>query len=953
MSVTLIGRRVTRNEDARLLTGRALFVDDVHLDGMLHVALLRSDHAHARLKGVDASRARRRPGVVAVYTAEDLGDYWQPGPLLVPPPPIPGLVFHAATQVPLVKDKVRHASEPLALIVAESRYVAEDALDDIAVDLEPLAAVVDLEAALAPGAPLVHEHLGSNLAAHAHQTKGDYARARARADTVIRRRFRYDRGAAAAIENRGIVAQWDPRAEELTLWDTTQAPIPIRNGLARMLGLLESQVRVIAPFVGGGFGPKIMMFYPEEVLLPWAAMRLGRPLKWIEDRRENFYATTQERGQIHDAELAVTRKGRILGVRDAFLCDTGAYDPYGLTVPINSQCTLLGPYEVPSYDSEFTVVFTNKTIVTPVRGAGRQHGVFVMERLLDLAARELGIDRVEIRRRNYLPRGAFPYNHEILFQDSAPLVYDSGDYRPALERAAELIGYERFVREEQPRLRAAGRHPGLGIVSYVEGTGIGPYEGARVTVEPSGEVRVATGVGTQGQGHFTAFAQLVADVLQVPVDRVHVVTGDTREFQWGTGTFASRGAVVAGSACHAAATRVRDKILELAARLLQVDKKKLELADGGVRVRGTAGTGMPLGELALKANPLRGAVRPGTEPGLEATAYFGPDRGSTASGVHAMIVEVDPDTALVEIKRYVVVHDCGRLINPMIVEGQIQGGVAHGIGNAFYEQLVYDASGQLLNASFMDYLLPTATDVPRVEMDHRETPSPFNPTGMKGVGEAGCIPTGAAFAQAVEDALAGSGGSVEISEIPLSPNRLFELIEQARGTPPLGAAPPVTLPGTARALTIEGRFDFHGPREAVWDLLLDPAVLRNVMPGAQQLDRAGTDGYRGIMKLGVGPISAAEFALAVTLEDVRPPERYAMRVDARGALGFVAGVARVSLASAANGDTEMTYHAALQVGGTLAAVGQRLLDSVSRLMSKQGLKALDKELRARLAQRGR
>src|SRR5437899_5107914 len=386
-----------------------------------------------------------------------------------------------------------------------------------------------------------------------------------------------------------------------------------------MLGLLESQVRVIAPFVGGGFGPKIMMFYPEEVLVPWAAMRLGRPVKWTEDRQENFTATTQERGQVHDAELAVTRDGKILGVKDVFLHDSGAYDSYGLTVPINSQCTLLGPYDVPNYYTEFTAVFTNKTLVTPVRGAGRQHGVFVMERLLDFAARALGLDRLEIRRRNYLPPGAFPFNNEIIFQDSAPLVYDSGDYAPALEDAARMIGYEKFVREEQPRLRVAGRHVGVGVVSYIEGTGIGPYEGARVTVEPSGQVRVATGVGTQGQGHFTAFAQIVADVLGVEVDQVHVVTGDTREFHWGTGTFASRGAVVAGSACHAAAVRVRDKVLELASGLLGAPPDRVELAGGGRRVRGSSDSAIPLGGLGLRANPPRGGGRPGTGPGLGGT----------------------------------------------------------------------------------------------------------------------------------------------------------------------------------------------------------------------------------------------------------------------------------------------------------------------------------------------
>jgi carbon-monoxide dehydrogenase large subunit len=774
-----LGKRILRNEDARLLTGRALFVDDVQLPGMLHVAFVRSNYAHGRLRSVDVSTARQRHGVLAVFTAADLGDYWRPGPLLVPPPPIPDLVFHQCTQVPLVRDKVRHVGEPIAMIVAESRYVAEDAMEDVLVDIEPLEAVVDLEAALDPAAPLIHEHLTSNVAAHVVQRKGEYERARAQADLVIRRRFLYDRGAAAAIENRAVVASWDARAEELTIWDTTQAPIPIRNGLAQMLHLLESQVTVIAPFVGGGFGPKIMMFYPEEVLVPWASKRLGVPLKWTEDRQENFLATTQERGQIHDAEIAFSREGRVLGVRDVFLHDSGAYDSYGLTIPINSQCTLLGPYDIADYESEFTAVFTNKTLVTPVRGAGRQHGVFVIERLLDIGARSLGIDRVEIRKRNLIGPDRFPHNHGIMFQDSAPLVYDSGNYLPAVEEAARIVDYDRFVREEQPQLRKAGRHVGIGVTCYVEGTGIGPYEGARVTVEPSGEVRVATGVGTQGQGHFTALAQVVAEVLGVDVEKVRVVTGDTRAFHWGTGTFASRGAVVAGTACHAAATAVREKILDLAARMLDVPKDRLVLSGGRVQVgdSGATGQAIELGALAVEANPLRGAVQPGSEPGLEATAYFGPDRGSTASGVHAMVVEVDPETSMVEIKRYIVVHDCGRLINPLIVEGQIQGGVAHGIGNAFYEQLVYDQQGQLLNASFMDYLLPTAADVPRVEMAHLETPSPFNPVGLKGVGEAGCIPTGALFAQAVEDALADY--EIEICEIPLSPNKLHELIAKS------------------------------------------------------------------------------------------------------------------------------------------------------------------------------
>ena len=421
-------------------------------------------------------------------------------------------------------------------------------------------------------------------------------------------------------------------------------------------------MRVIAPFIGGGFGPKIMMFYPEEVLLAWATMQLGCPLKWIEDREENFYATTQERGQVHDAAIALKDDGTILGVNDVFLHDAGAYAPYGLTVPVSSQCTLLGPYVVPHYHSEFTSVFTNKPIVTPYRGAGRQHGVFVMERLLDIAAKELDIDRIAIRRRNFIRPEQFPYANEIIFQDFTQLVYDSGNYEPALDRALELIGYQEFIREEQPRREAAGEQVGIAVVSYIEGTGIGPYEGARVTVETSGQVSVATGVGTQGQGHYTSFAQVVADQVGVAVSDVHVVTGDTDLFYWGAGTFASRGAVVVGNAMHAASAKVRAKILKLAGEKLEVAQEDLELIEGRVRVKGVPQTSISLGELAAEANPMRGGVKPGTEPGLEATEYFGPERGATASGVHAMIVKVDPETFLVEIEKYVVVHDCGKVI---------------------------------------------------------------------------------------------------------------------------------------------------------------------------------------------------------------------------------------------------------------------------------------------------
>jgi CO/xanthine dehydrogenase Mo-binding subunit len=558
------------------------------------------------------------------------------------------------------------------------------------------------------------------------------------------------------------------------MWDTTQAPIPIRNGLANLFGLSEHQVRVIAPFIGGAFGPKIMLYYPEEVLLTWATMELGRPIKWIEDRRENFFATTQERGQVHYGEMALTKDGRILGISHEFIHDTGAYDPYGLTIPLNTQCHAMGAYDVPNYSSDLKVVFTNKTIVTPVRGAGRPQGIFLAERLLDIAARELDIDRVEIRRKNLIPADAFPYNHEIIDQAFSEFILDSGNYAATLDKAAAMIGYEKFVKEEQPRLRAEGKHVGLGIVPFIETTGVGPYEGARVTVEASGKVSVATGFGTQGQGHFTSFAQLVSEQLGIDVRDVHLVTGDTAEFHWGTGTFASRGAVVAANAIHAAAVSVRGKVLKLAAKVLDTPEDELELVDGQVRVADLPDRSITLGELAVIANPLRGAVEPGSEPGLESTDYFGPQYGATASGTHAMILEVDPETMMIDIKRYVTVEDCGVVLNPLILAGQIHGGVSLGIANSYYEQLVYDEQGQLLNASFADYLIPSTTEIPRIEIGHEETPAPGNPIGSKGAGEAGTIPVPSVFAQAFEDALQDYG--LEVLEMPLSPNRLFELL---------------------------------------------------------------------------------------------------------------------------------------------------------------------------------
>lgn len=777
MTYKIIGKRVKRVEDPRLLTGSALFVDDINLPDMLHAAFFRSDYAHARVLSIDTSLAREIPGVVGVYTADDMGEAWEPGPPLVSPPPtLEDVIFHSRRQVPLVKEKVKHAGEIIAVVVAESRYIAEDAVEEIIVDYEPLPAVVDLEKCLDPDSPLVHEDLDSNLAAHLVQNKGDYETAKKEADLVIKRKFHLDRGAAVAMENRGLVVDWDQKNQHLMIWDTTQSPIPIRNGMAARLGLRTHQVRVVAPFVGGGFGPKIMMFYAEEMVLPWLTMKLNRPVKWIEDRRENFYATTQEREQIQEVEMALSAEGRILGIKQTIIHDTGAFNPYGLTIPLNTQSHSMGPYDVKNYSSEVFVVFTNKTIVTPVRGAGRPQGIYIVERMLDIACREMGLNPLEVRRLNFISPDDFPYDHQIIDQAFTSLIFDSGNYQASYDKAVEMLGYEEFINEEQPRLRAEGKHVGIGLVPFIETTGVGPYEGARVAIEPSGKISAATGVGTQGQSHMTSFAQIIAEQLSVEVEDVSMVTGDTAEIHWGTGTFASRGAVVVGNAVLAAAKDVRVKVLKLASSVLKTPESELELEGGMVRVADIPDQSISLGELALLANPFRGAVEPGTEPGLESTKYFGPAYGATAFGVHGMILEVDPETMMIKIRKYIAVEDCGTMLNPLVVEGQIHGGVSMGIGNAYYEKLHYDENGQLLNANLADYLIPGSTEMPRIEVYHANTPAPNNELGTKGVGEAGTIPVPAVFAQALESALPDY--NLEILETPLSPNRLFELLGQ-------------------------------------------------------------------------------------------------------------------------------------------------------------------------------
>ncbi len=748
---------------------------------MIYAAFKRSDFAHARILSIDTSEAEKLPGVIGVYTAKDFGDYIKPGPLQVPPPTaIKGSTYQVRTTLPIAIDKVRYSGEPVAIVLAESRYIAEDACDYIYLDVEPLPAVIDLEKALEPDSPLVHDDTTTNLAAHVVQERGNYAEAAAKADVVIKRKIHVDRVAGSALENRGMVVNWDERAQLMTIWCGSQSPITLRNQTAARLGLFENQVHVITPFTGGGFGPKINTSLPDDVLITYLAKKLGRPIKWLEDRRENFLSTTSERDQVHFAEIALTKDGIILGVKDVFIHNSGAYNPYMLTVPLNTQTHTVSNYRVPNFYTEIKMTWTNEMIVTPVRGAGRPQGVFVMERLLDAAAKELKMDPAEIRRKNLIQPDEYQVHTGIIGQDFVEGVLDSGDYPSSLAKTLDIIEYEKFRKEIQPRLRAEGKHVGIGICCFTEGTAVGPYEGAKVTVGSNGKVNVATGVASQGQAHFTTMAQIAADQLGVSYRDVNVTTGDTAAFAWGAGTFASRGITIAGTAVHLAAGKVRAKALELASKYLETPQEELEIADGVVRVADMPSKFITLGDLASRANPMRGTFPPGAEPGLEATAYYGPPYGATGAGAMAMIVDVDPETMAVKIDRLAIVHDCGTPVNPMIVEGQVHGGVQMGIGNAFFEKIHYDENGQLLTASFMDYLFPQATDMPaKMELGHVEVPSPLNPLGIKGVGEAGAIPTPAVFNQAVEDALYDTG--VEILESNLSPSKIFTYVKKAKG----------------------------------------------------------------------------------------------------------------------------------------------------------------------------
>ena len=777
MPTRYVGQNVKRTEDPPLLRGQARFMGDLRLPGLRVVAFLRSPHPHARLVGIDASGALRIPGVETVVTGSDLGASVHPIRAEMRDPG-----YKPSVWPPLALGKVRFVGEPVAAVVALDRYLAEDALDAIRVTYEPLAAVVDAEASMRADAPRLHEELTDNVIFHTHYEKGDVGRALEAAEVRLRETFRHARCTAAPMEGRGVMAALDPVDGTLTVWAATQTPHLLRTGLAEALGIPDSRLRVLCPAVGGGFGPK-MHLYPEDVVVADLARRLRCPLRWLEDRRENLLSSTQARDHVNHIEVGARRDGTILALRSTLICDAGAYSVYPVTSslePLTAAGILPGPYRFPALAYDAYAVATNKCPAGAYRGVGMALGTFVRERVVDMVARRTGLDPAEVRRRNFIEA------RELPFITASGLVIDSGDPGAALARALEAGEYERLRTEA--KTRPNGRHRGIGLCAYTEFTGMGSgtfrrrgmvqvsgHDAGTVRVEPTGEVRAFVSAASQGQGHATTLAQIVADELGVVLEAVTVIEGDTERCPYGSGSFASRSVVVSGGALVLAARRVRHKIARIAAHMLEAAPSDLVIDGGTIAVRGAPGRTVTVTDVArLAYRPAAGTLPEGVDPALEATQYYDPPPATFSNGTHLAVVEVDAETGQVDILRYVVVEDCGRMVNPMIVEGQLRGAVAQGIGNALYENFVYDETGQPLTTSFMDYLIPGAGEVPAMDLIHVETPPAVSVSGFKGMAEGGTIGATGAVANAIADALAPLG--VEVRDLPLTPDRLAHLL---------------------------------------------------------------------------------------------------------------------------------------------------------------------------------
>jgi carbon-monoxide dehydrogenase large subunit len=768
-----VGRSVPRLEDPALLTGQGRFLDDIVLPDILHCAFVRSPLAHAHIERIDVEAARALDGVHAVLTLADLLPMLASGRMPLGASPIKG--ENSSTPFVLSNKEVAYVGEPIVLVVARSRYVAEDAAALVQLELTPLPVVCDARAAMEPGSPVVRTELKSNVLNSFNVGYGEVEEAFSKAAHVFSDDLWQHRGCGHSMEGRGVLAEIRPD-NGLCVWSSTQMPHDVYYMLAAMLGIDQNALRVITPDVGGGFGPKYCL-YPEEAAIPAATLLLKRTLKWVEDRRETFISSIQERDQYWSVEVATDTEGHLLGVRGRMVHDQGAYAPKPVNLPYNSATSMSGPYMLPAYSMDVHVVHTNKVPVSSVRGAGYPQAVFAMERTMDLIAVKLGLDRAEVRRRNLIPPEKMPYTKKLKARSGAAMVYDSGDYLASQAETLAAAGWNDFP-ERQQRALKEGRYIGIGLANAVKGTGRGPFESGVVRVGQNGKVSVFTGAAAMGQGLATALAQICADELAIPPEDVTVIAGDTSTTPFGLGGFASRQLVTAGSSVHLASKAVAGKAIKAASVLLEVSEDQLELGDGRVSVKG-GNRSISLAELAQMLRGAPGYAFPAQlEPGLEASVQWKTDALAYANACHVVEVEVEPELGHVVLTRYVALNDSGRMINPMIVEGQIHGGIVHGIGNALYELMGYDAAAQPVTTTFQEYLLVTATELPTLETIYRETPSPKNPIGAKGVGETGTIPAAAAVISAVENALSPFG--IRISQTPIPPETLFNLIEAAR-----------------------------------------------------------------------------------------------------------------------------------------------------------------------------
>jgi carbon-monoxide dehydrogenase large subunit len=775
-----VSQSVKRTEDPPLLMGRAHFIGDLRLPGLLAVKFLRSPHAHARVVHVDVRAAAAMSGVEAVVTGRELLSSTRPIRAVMS-----GAGYKPSGWPPLAGDTARFAGEAVAAVVASDQYRGEDALEAIDVTYEPLPAVVDAEAGMKATAPVLHAEMGDNIIFHTRFENGDVARALAGADIRLTETFRHARCSSSPMEPRGVMASVDPVDGTLTVWASTQAPHLMRSGLAEALRLPESRIRILCPAVGGGFGPK-MHLYPEDIVVAELARRLRRPVRWLEDRRENLLASAQARDHVNHVEIGARKDGTLLAIRSTLICDSGAYSVYPVTAslePLTAAGILPGPYKLAALAYDAYAVATNKCPAGAYRGVGMALGTFVRERLVDMVARRAGLDPADVRRRNFVDAGELP------FATASGLVVDSGNPRESHERALAGADYASIRATPAP---AHGTYRGVGVAAYTEFTGMGSgtfrrrgmkqvsgHDAATVRVEPSGEVRGFVSAASQGQGHATTLAQVLADELGVPLEAVSIVEGDTERCPHGSGSFASRSMVVSGGALVLAARRVRDKIATIAAHMLEAAREDLTFDEGTIAVRGAPGRAVTLDQVAdLAYRPAGGTLPPGVDPALEATHYYDPPPATFSNGTHVAVVEVDADTGQVSILRHVVVEDCGRIVNPMIVDGQTHGAVAQGIGNALYEDFAYDAGGQPLTTTFMDYIIPGTHEVPPVEVIHLETPPAVSVTGFKGMAEGGTIGSTAAVANAIADALAPLG--LEIRELPVTPDRLYRLLKEKR-----------------------------------------------------------------------------------------------------------------------------------------------------------------------------